>query len=716
MLNRHSNPSRSMFLSALFPSPLTRAAVATVTTATLTAVTLPSAAAATDPTLSFDDLGIAREVNLPGRVATTTVTLPVPTGLTPAALRGSLQVPATFSRGVLEVLQDGRVLGRTTVTGGDGTSTTPVRIPLTGVDTVGAAATVELRTTLVPVDDGWCHDPLDTVTSTLRQASVSYSGTSGAPGTLAEALPPVLRELTVTVPEDPDDDVIAAALETVTAVSAAYRTQRPTIRVVTAADTAAADTADGAGDAAFVRHIDIPGDDRTGVTLDNPGGDDARITLHGTGDALLDQVGLFAATDPTDPTVHSATGDLAGMLDSTGAVSLGVPVELAPEARTLDDLDLGDLTSSGPGTAQVSFGIDQGSLGRHVDAVDLHLTGSFTPLPADTPGELTVAVNGTVVDRVSTTGDKRLAAGTLDREVSIPDDILTRYNTVTVTVAGSGTQNCGTTAPLTLRVDRDSVVDSTEADAPTDLTHGFQALPQAFMPEVDVALTTGDVPDVNRAAQILAGLQSVTGTRFRPMVSDLGGVVDSDRPALIIDADGAATAGMADDLDLPVRFSDGVLSVDGAQAGTDTSFGALQTSWDPEHHRMRVVAHSTGDPALLDRLLGSLNDGTDTGRGTGYSRLTGTAVVQQATGDPREIGVPDPGTHRDTDTDSSDRSDSSGIGASAVIVGIAAVVALVALVALLLAVPGIRSHTRGRTDEAGDTGTADGTEPRRDER
>lgn len=703
MLNRHRNPPRPMFLSSLFPSALTRAAAATVTTVTLAAVTLPSAAAATDPTLSFDDLGIAREVNLPGRVATTTVTLPVPTGLTPATLRGSLQVPAAFSRGVLEVLQDGRVLGRTTVTGGDGTTTTPVRIPLTGVDTVGTAATVDLRTTLVPVDDGWCHDPLDSVTSTLRQASVSYSGTSGAPGTLAEALPPVLRELTVTVPEDPDDDVIAAALETVTAVSAAYRTQSPTIRVVSSGVT------DGVtGDAAFVRHIDIPGDDRSGVTLDNPGGDDARITLHGTGDALLDQVGLLAATDPMAP---SATGDLAGMLDSTGAVSLGVPVELAPEARTLGDLDLGDLTSSGPGTARVSFGIDQGSLGRYVDAVDLHLTGSLTPLPADTPGELTVAVNGTVVDRVSTTEDKRLAAGTLDREVSIPDDILTRYSTVTVTVAGSGTQNCGTTAPLTLRIDRDSVVDSTEADAPTGLTHGFQALPQAFMPEVDVALTTGDVPDVNRAAQILAGLQSVAGTRFRPMVADLEGVVDSDRPALIIDADGTATAGMADDLDLPVRFSDGVLSVDGAQAGTDTSFGALQTSWDPEHHRMRVVAHSTGDPALLDRLLGSLGDETDTGQGTGYSRLTGTAVAQQATGDPREVGVPGPGTHRDPD--GSDSSDSSGIGTSAVIAGIAAVVALVAL---LLAVPGIRSRTLGRTGGAGDTGSADGTEPHRDER
>lgn len=703
MLNRHRNPPRPMFLSSRFPSALTRAAAATVTTVTLAAVTLPSAAAATDPTLSFDDLGIAREVNLPGRVATTTVTLPVPTGLTPATLRGSLQVPAAFSRGVLEVLQDGRVLGRTTVTGGDGTTTTPVRIPLTGVDTVGTAATVDLRTTLVPVDDGWCHDPLDSVTSTLRQASVSYSGTSGAPGTLAEALPPVLRELTVTVPEDPDDDVIAAALETVTAVSAAYRTQSPTIRVVSSGVT------DGVtGDAAFVRHIDIPGDDRSGVTLDNPGGDDARITLHGTGDALLDQVGLLAATDPM---ASSATGDLAGMLDSTGAVSLGVPVELAPEARTLGDLDLGDLTSSGPGTARVSFGIDQGSLGRYVDAVDLHLTGSLTPLPADTPGELTVAVNGTVVDRVSTTEDKRLAAGTLDREVSIPDDILTRYSTVTVTVAGSGTQNCGTTAPLTLRIDRDSVVDSTEADAPTGLTHGFQALPQAFMPEVDVALTTGDVPDVNRAAQILAGLQSVAGTRFRPMVADLEGVVDSDRPALIIDADGTATAGMADDLDLPVRFSDGVLSVDGAQAGTDTSFGALQTSWDPEHHRMRVVAHSTGDPALLDRLLGSLGDETDTGQGTGYSRLTGTAVAQQATGDPREVGVPGPGTHRDPD--GSDSSDSSGIGTSAVIAGIAAAVALVAL---LLAVPGIRSRTLGRTGGAGDTGSADGTEPHRDER
>lgn len=697
---------------------------ATLATLAVTALAAPAAGAATDPTLGFGDLGLSDAVSLPGRSATTVVTVPVPDGLTPDTLRGTLQVPATYDRGVLEVVQDGRVLGRATVADGDGASTTPVSIPLAGLTVTDATTIVELRTTLVPVNDGWCHDPLDTVTSTLRDASVSYSGTTGAPETLAEALPPVLRGLTVTVPEDPDDDVIAAALETATAVSAAYRTQHPAIRVHSSADADSATDRDEDADPAFTRRIDIPGDNASGITLDNPGSDSARITLHGTGDALLDQARLLAATSPTDSSATSATGDLAGLLDSTSAEGRGLPVELAPESRTLGDLDLGGLTASGPGATQITFGIGQGDVGRYIDSLNLHLTGSFTPAPADAPAELTVAVNGTVVERMSTADDEDLTSGVLDREVSFPKDIITRYNTVTVTLTGTGDQGCGTTSPLTLRIDGGSVIDTSAADAPTDLTAGFQALPQAFMPEVDVALTTGDVADVDRAARVLAGLQSVTDRRFRPVVTDLGATADSDRPVLIVDADGTATAAgtgdSAQDTGLPVTLADGVLDADGATVATTTTFGALQTSWDTDRHRMRVVANSTGSPGLLDRLLDRLDNGTAAGETLGYGSLNGTAVIQQTDGAPQQIGVPSTGTYDTGDADDATGpdadSDDDGVSVTGVVI---AVVAVVVVAALLLTVLGVLSRGgrrwNGDPDRGSDTGS-DGDRDNRDNR
>lgn len=666
-------------------SRISRAAALVTAAALLTTpalVTAP-ASAATDPRISFRDLGVPEQEQFPGRTATVTVTLPVPTGLTPTALRGTLQVPAAYSRGVMEVVQDNRVLGRATVESGQNRGDIPVTLPLDGIDVTGDGATVQLRTTLDPVDETWCHDPLDTVTSVLRDASVSYDGTTRPPATLAEALPPVLGSLTVTVPAQPDASVTAAALETTTAVAAMYRSQAPEIRVVerdragaTAAGATAADgtAADGTGvqDAALTRRIDIPGDNGHGITLEHPGTPEATVVLHGTGEDLLDQARLLTSGDPD-------TG-LTGLLDSTDAHARDIPVELSPRAETLADLGATALTATGTGSAQVVLDIGQGELGRLAGSVKLHLSGSVSPLPADAPGELTVAVNGTVVDRTTTTGDSTLAAGVLDREVDIPADLLTRYNSVTLTFSGSGVQGCGTTAPLTLRVDPETTVTSTDAEDPTRLTHGFQALPAALLPEVDVILTDGDATDVDRAARILSGFQSTTGARVRPVPvapQDAGSTRDSGRPLLVVDADGDGgdlTTGEA----LPVTFTDGVLTADGLQAETSTDLGVLQTRWDHDRHRMSVIAGSTGSPELLDQLIDDLDRATDTGRGTGWADLRGTAVVSQDDGGVHEIGVPD-----DRPAPAADQADSSTRSGNATLV---AVVAAVVVAALLVAV------------------------------
>lgn len=705
MSNRRIFPSHSTNLSSSLSSIFTTtrtsaAAVATVTTLMLSTVVVPAAGAATDPTVSFDDLGIAGDVSLPGRTASTTLTLPVPDGLTPTALTGVLQVPASFSRGEVEVLQDGRVLGRATVDSADGDSDSAgadLSVPLSGATVTDGAVTVQLRTTLTPVDDGWCHDPLDTVTSTLRDAAVAFDGATRAPRTLADALPPVLRTLTVAVPDAPDDSVRAAALETVTAVAALYRAQQPVVRVVPLSQVEDAGSDAGTGtetDAAFRRTVVIPGDSSDdGMTLEHPGTDDARIVLNGTGDNLLDQARLLTADQDAD----TAGADLAGLLDSTSADAGAADVVLSPQARTLADLGAADLTASGTGSAQVTFGIDQGDLGRLAGETSLHLSGSHTPtVSGTTAGEVTVAVNGTVVDRTTAAAD-----GVLDRQIDLPDDLVQRYNTVTVTFAMGGQQaGCGTTAPVDLRLDGSSVVTSSDATDPTPLTTGFQGLPQAFLPEVDVVLTDGGVADLDRAASILAGLQATTAARVRPVPADLADTVDSDRPVLVVDADGARTDEATDGAALPVTYRDGTLSVDGREAETTTSYGAVQTRWDADHRRMQVIATSTGEPQLLDTLLTSLDRATGSGTGTGWADLRGTAVLQQESGAPREVGVPvDDGSGAGVDSTDSAVRDDSGAGATAVLAVLAAVVVAVGLLFAVLGTVRRRRNTGSDQDD-----------------
>jgi len=93
---------------------------------------------------------------------------------------------------------------------------------------------------------------------------------------------------------------------------------------------------------------------------------------------------------------------------------------------------------------------------------------------------------------------------------------------------------------------------------------------------------------------------------------------------------------------------------------------------------MSVIAGSTGSPELLDQLIDDLDRATDTGRGTGWADLRGTAVVSQDDGGVHEIGV-----HDDRPAPAADQADSSTRSGNATLV---AVVAAVVVAALLVAV------------------------------
>jgi hypothetical protein len=177
--------------------------------------------------------------------------------------------------------------------------------------------------------------------------------------------------------------------------------------------------------------------------------------------------------------------------------------------------------------------------------------------------------------------------------------------------------------------------------------------------------------------------------------------VESDRPVLVVDADGDHTDEATGGDPLPVTYRDGVLSVDGREAKTDTSYGAVQTRWDTDHRRMQVIATSTGEPQLLDTLLVSLDRATASGDGTGWADLRGTAVLQQESGTPREVGVPvDDGSDvGSTGSTGSTGSADSGPGTTTVLAVLAAVVAAVALLFTVLGTVSRRGNPGSDRDE-----------------
>src|SRR5439155_19593691 len=140
--------------------------------------------------------------------------------------------------------------------------------------------------------------------------------------------------------------------------------------------------------------------------------------------------------------------------------------------------------------------------------------GSYTPLPSSVGGQVVAAVGGATIN--SWPAD---STGIIDRWVDIPDRLLQRYINLGVAINITGnTGRCGEFQPITLTIDGDSPVQSSLAKPP--VPKGFQALPQALMPRVQIG-TSDKFDDTRRAVAILVGLQRLSARPIDTVVPSL---------------------------------------------------------------------------------------------------------------------------------------------------------------------------------------------------
>ena len=553
------------------------------------------------PVLGLAQMGFADTLTLYGLQGTQTVVLPVPMGTVPAALEARVELPAGVRGGYLVAEQDGRTLSRTELPVEFGA---PVTVPLPGVRIDDNAATLSLRSYLEPVD-GYClFDPA--VPLRLADAAVRYDGVEVAPRAIADFLPPVLDRLTVFVPAEPTHAETDAAIRMTTAVLARYGRQPVDLRVVPLDG----DLLPPVPAAPLERQIIVAEGAEPGVSLQGVDGVPA-LVLGGEPGELANQSRLLSS----DLRIFAVTSK--AVVGTTRAVP-----QLPPDEATLADIGQPGVSAVAL-NPQVSIGLDQTRLGRSVRDVRIHLKGSHTPLAEGIGGQLTVAVGGQTVDRWPVTAD-----GVIDRWVDIPDELLRRYTDIVVGLSITGnTGRCGEYQPLTLTIDGASLVHTRPAVPP--VPRGFDAVPQALMPQLAFGVAEGSFDDARRAVLIAGGLQRISGLPLGTAVAAPGTVLDGAEPAVLVAADGF------DDprLPLPVTATGGevrLVDPDGGDAQTltlvpEVAFGSLQVVYDADAQRSLVVATSTGDPARLDGLLDWLNE--DPQR---WARLTGDAVLAVA--------------------------------------------------------------------------------------
>lgn len=600
-----------------FSPALIRASAVMVAVALAFATT--PATAAEDPTLTLSELGAENDLSLPGRTVEVPLSFRVPDGTRPETLTGQLQLPAEYTGGVVEIHQDNRMYSTTVVEMADFTA--GIALPLDGITVEDARADITLRAVLDVDGDQWC---IEEPAALLRDAAVSFTGSTTSPMVVAEFLPPVLKKISIHVPADPAETVQAAALEVATSVASVYQPIDLDVEVV---QLPPGTLSPAAGPEDFERQIVLVDDRPEGRTeLVNPGEDDTFLRLSGGDGTLYDQTRLL--TDTMLP--------LAADVEVTPAGFGDIP-DLSADVATLAELGNYNLISESVARTRILIGVERSRLRPYATSLEVHLTGTYTPLPERNSGQLTAVVGDTVVDAF--TADE---TGVIDRRFTVPGELMDRYVEIGVELRTLGEVSCGHTQPVGLNIDADSVVTAENSDTP--LLRGFRVLPQSFQPGVDVALAAGDVAHLSRAVRVLTGVQSLSSQRIRPHLVNWDEAVASSRSTILVDAEGSRLDQVPTYLNqaaTAVEISDESRAAPSAAAlvrslntSSELSWASLQAVWDDNTDRMLLVASSTGAAAQLDELLDWLEGDEDR-----WAGLDGEILVRIGEREPVELKV-----------------------------------------------------------------------------
>lgn len=595
------------------------------------------------------DLGAPDSVSMVvnRNIAGSSLTFPVPTGMTPVTLKAGLELPVNLRFGNLVVSQGDRTIARLALPAPD--QPQALDIPLAGVQAFGDWVDLKLTVNVIALED-YCWDRMSPVR--LVNGAIAFAGTETPPATVAAFLGPVMRKVSIAIPANPSKSESAAAVQVAAAV-ANRNGQRPEVAVVALPEGASSLPVPAAP---LERQIIVKEGGQKGLTLQGgPGIPD--LLISGAGDDLTGQAELLA-----DRSLSLAAGPAA------------VAGSLPEQQSAADNTTLEDLVGSGLTAEElwptITLAIDQTRWGHPIRDVSIHLLGSHTPLPVDYGAEVTVTVGDDTVDRWPAD-----ASGTIDRTVVIPERLLKRQVPVSIGVRSTGSlSTCGGHLPIMLRLDGATSIELERADPP--VPQGFQSLPQALMPRIRFGIGTDVFGDTVRAAQIMVGLQRSSLQPLLAEVTDLQDAITTKDPAVLI-----ASGGWDNNaLTLPFSTEPGSLTVTGLDGQGQSvtlnldqamPFASLQTVFDG--NRTVLVATSTGAPGLLDELLGYLVN--TPGR---WSSLDGRAILSSPGAAP--ITVPNP----PVDYSAKPKDSSSGGGWFWWAVGGIAVLAMVGAVGILL--------------------------------
>lgn len=538
-----------------------------------------------------------------------TLTIPVPAGMTVAAVSGRIGSAVNLTTGRIDVL-DGR-----------GNAVDSI-----GLDADRPTAEFAVDTAAATADDGVmtlnfflraANPPSDTCaptpSATLTGLAATIAGRPPDPSTVADFLPAHLDAITIATGPNPTPDQQQAALTLTAMLTRSYRPIPLRVEV----DTSGLVPLGGNGSTGVRRVIVIQEAAEAGIAVRAPGTPEAVLVISGRGAQLADQIAMFidrrlALAQTASATIRSA----AGLVTPTNSI------------MTFEQLGIAN-SASFTGSTTMYAGFDGAAFAAGpIAAATVDLRARYTPVADDKASVLVKAGTSVVATRRLDT------SGVLDLRFEVPpqtiaSDVGMALELQYFPAGGRGGGGC---APLsdrmTFALDPQSTVEVNPGPAGAG---GFKALPAGFTPEFAVAV---ERPDLIRYATAAINLISQrTGTLLRPQLTGPEEAATSGMPVLAV----TAARDLADlGMQPPIRTGrDGQVEVDGsAETGAliDGPLSLVQSFTDDGRTVLEIEVPDR--PELADATFAYIRE-----LDNGWSSLTGDVVATGAAGDTVNLTV-----------------------------------------------------------------------------
>ncbi|MDO8308388.1 MAG: hypothetical protein Q7V58_08535 [Actinomycetota bacterium] len=453
-----------------------------------------------------------------------TTTLPVPQGLVPGVVTGTL-VSIADSPGYVRIRVGTNWIFMDAEVGGD------FSIPIPQDAVVDSTITIEVRNTLFD-DLGECAGDY-TTTETIQDIVIGFIGRETPPDTIAGFFSPPVQRVTIVIPDAVDLASAEAAMATAGAVARRYDRNVPIFTITEAQAKADPDLLrDDDGPNRIVR-MQPTSADVVDVSVSNPGV--PTLTISGPVAALANAGAALAAPELGLAAVPQATALTQERIDST------------QETLTFAQLGSEKPRLAGLGRLDSTLGVPQDRFGGPAASFTIHVEGAFTPIPANAQATASLLWNDQLVE------SQLLVEGYLyAADVTVSGPLVQRDNTLTIRVDASPPGgDCGSADPP-FQMDINGFTSTISATAGQTLAEGFTRFPQAFGSDLHVAFGSAPLEPrrVQDACSLVISLQRASNRQLEITAESFATFMAAPYPGMVV----GATPEDADALQAPLRF------------------------------------------------------------------------------------------------------------------------------------------------------------------